>query len=120
MEKSILISVKKLVGLGKDDHSYDEDILTHINSDFTNLNRLGAGPVDGFTIEDEVTVWTDYLPDNKKLLSSIKSYMYLKVRLLFDPPSSSYVLDSMKRQIDEFEFEINSEADKPVIEEVTP
>ena len=78
----------------------------HINSVFSQLIQLGAGPEDGFEIEDSSTLWSAYLGDNKKL-NFIKSYMYLKVRMLFDPPTTSFDITAKQEQIKEFEFRIN-------------
>lgn len=104
--ESILTSIKKLLGISEDYTQFDQDIIMHINSVFLTLNQLGVGPEDGFSIEDETAEWYDFIEDNVKL-QAVKSYMYLKVRLLFDPPLSSSVIDSMERMIAEYEFRLN-------------
>lgn len=107
---SILTSIKKLLGLSEDYVHFDTDIIMHINSVFTILSQLGVGPDGGFSISDASAVWSDFLPEGTNL-ELVKSYMYQKVKLLFDPPSSSAVLDAVKRSIDEFEWRLNVEAE---------
>ena len=87
MDESILTSIKKLLGIPEDHEHFDVDIIMHINSVFMILTQLGIGPDDGFKITDKLTTWNEYLPDGANI-ESVKSYMYLKVRLLFDPPLS--------------------------------
>lgn len=108
--ESILTSVKKLLGITEEYTHFDADIVTHINSVFMILSQLGVGPEEGFTISDASAVWTDFIPAGSNL-ELIKSYMYQKVRLLFDPPSSSAVLDALKHSIDEFEWRLNVQAE---------
>lgn len=100
---SILTSIKKMLGIDEEYKHFDPDIVMHINSVFMDLNQLGVGPADGFMIEDDTSIWTDFLPDNTKY-EAVKSYMNLRVRLLFDPPSSSAVIEAMKRDIDKWEW----------------
>lgn len=104
--ESILTSIKKLLGIAKEYEHFDLDIIMHINSVFMILNQLGVGPPEGFTIENDSAVWVDFVQDTTKI-EAIKSYMYLKVKLLFDPPLSSAVMDSMNRMINELEWRIN-------------
>ena len=103
---SILTSIKKLLGISEDYEHFDQDIIMHINSVFMILTQMGVGPAEGFRIEDDSTTWSDFTSD-LKVLESVKSYMYLKVRLLFDPPTSSSVLDSTNRLISELEWRLN-------------
>lgn len=107
---SILNSIKKMLGISEDYTQFDDDIIMHINSVFLNLNQLGVGPESGFSIEDDTAEWTDFIDDNVKL-QAVKSYMYLKVKLLFDPPLSSAVTESMNRMISELEWRLNVEVD---------
>lgn len=107
---SILTSIKLLLGITEDYEAFDGQIITHINSVFMILTQLGVGPPEGFMIYDKTAVWTDFLPDDKKI-ELIKSYVNLKVKLLFDPPSSSVVTESMNRLISEFEWRINAQAE---------
>lgn len=110
MEESILITIKKMLGIDEEDDSFDVDIITHINSVFSTLRQLGFGPSEGFSIEDEVAVWDDYL-ESIVYLNSIKTYIYLKVKKLFDPPQNSTLMDSLNSSINEFEWRINIDAD---------
>lgn len=106
MNSSILTSVKKNLGIAEDYTAFDEDILMHINSVFSTLTQLGLGPIEGFDIADKTAVWSDFLGTNKKL-NSVKTYVYLKVRLLFDPPSTSYLIAAMEKQVEEIGWRLN-------------
>ena len=110
METSILTSIKKMLGIAEDYTEFDEDIITHINSVFLNLTQLGVGPEEGFMIEDDTAVWEDFIDDSIKL-QAVKTYMYLKVKLLFDPPLSSSVTESFTRMIAELEWRLNVAVD---------
>lgn len=103
--ESILTSVKKLLGIAEDYTQFDVDIIMHINATFMTLNQLGIGPEEGFSISSNVETWDSYLGEITNL-EAVKSYMALKVRLLFDPPASSAHVDAIKRQIDEYEFRL--------------
>lgn len=109
--ESILKSIKKLLGIADEDHNFDTDIVIHINTIFMTLNDLGVGPSEGFTIEDEESKWYDFIPDNK-MFDSVKTYVYLKVKLLFDPPLSSSVIDAIERSIKELEWRITDKAER--------
>lgn len=109
-QDSILISIKKLLGFTPDYKVFDTDIIIHINTVFTNLNQIGVGPEEGFSIQDDKAVWTDFIKDNKKL-NSVITYVYLKVKLIFDPPLSSSVMEAFKQTIDELEWRLNVEAE---------
>ena len=102
---SILSSIKKLLGISETDDSFDVDIIIHINSVLLILTQLGVGPAIGFYIEDKVKTWTDYSP-NKFLTSAIQSFVYIKVRLVFDPPASPTVVDALKASASEYEWRI--------------
>lgn len=105
--ESILTSIKKMLGIAEDYTQFDADIIMHINSVFTILTQLGVGPSEGFYIEDETAEWLDFIPDLTKL-QAVKTYMYLKVRLVFDPASiGSSTLASYERQIQELEWRLN-------------
>lgn len=110
MEESILISIKKLLGITEEYIQFDTDIIMHINSVFMTLHQLGIGPDEGFSISDKSATWGDYLPDGSNL-ESVKSYIGLKVRLLFDPPLSSTVMECMKQMISEMEWRLNVQAE---------
>ena len=107
---SILTSIKKLLGITEDYTHFDADIIIDINSVFMILRQLGVGPVDGFNITDSSQTWHDYLSDDESKLSAVKTYVYLKVRLMFDPPVGS-VLESYNNQIKELEWRLNVEVD---------
>lgn len=110
--ESILTSIKKLLGIAKDYTHFDDDIIMHINSVFMTLNQLGVGPSEGFYIEDDSTEWTEYI-ENPAELQAVKTYMYLKVKLVFDPSSvGSSTLASYERQIQELEWRLNVSAEK--------
>lgn len=108
--ESILTSIKKLLGIAKEYDHFDEDIVMHINSVFSILTQLGVGPLNGFSIEDDSAVWTDFMPEKSKI-EFVKSYMHLKVKLLFDPPLGSAVIESINRTISELEWRILVAAD---------
>ena len=103
---SILTSIKKMLGITEDYTHFDTDIVMHINSVFSILTQLGVGPPEGFYIQDKTTIWYEYISDPNKI-EMVKSYMYLKVRLIFDPPSSSSVIEAFNKQISEFEWRLN-------------
>lgn len=107
---SILTSIKKLLGITEEYTHFDADLIMHINSVFMILNQLGVGPAEGFIIEDKTMYWEDYIEDPTQL-QAVKSYMYMKVRLLFDPPLSSAVMEAMNRTISEFEWRLNVAVD---------
>lgn len=111
--ESILTSIKKLLGIGEDYDHFDPDIIMHINSVFMDLTQLGVGPTEGFSIEDDTSEWVDFIPDTKKL-QAVKSYIYLRVKLLFDPPSSSAVMEAMNRDIQRYEWRLNVAAESSV------
>lgn len=102
MEESILTSTKKVLGFGEDYDVFDLDILTHINSALSTLHQLGIGPSDGLVVEDDQAVWDD-IDETPVKQNMIRAYVYLKVRLAFDPPAIGFHLDSMKNQIAEHE-----------------
>ena len=103
---SILDSIKKLLGLESSYTAFDTDIIMHINSVFSLLHQIGASPLEGVTIEDNTAVWEMYLGDRKNL-NFVKTYMYLKVRLWFDPPATSFALTNMQDQVKELEWRLS-------------
>lgn len=110
MEQSILKTIKKMIGPSIDYGEYDIDLITHINSTLSILTGLGIGPEEGFVITDDSAVWTDLLGDSKKL-EMVKSYVYMKAKLIFDPPPSSAVIASFEKLIAEFEWRANITAE---------
>lgn len=112
---SILVSIKKLLGVDEYCDHFDTDIIIHINSALMVLNQLGVGPSTGFVVTSNSETWSDFLGENKAI-ESVKTYVYLKTRLVFDPPQTSSVIDAINRQISELEWRINVAVD-PVSEE---
>lgn len=110
MDDSILDSIKKILGMPPEYDAFDTDLVIHINSVFGILAQLGVGPEGGFSISDSTTLWKSYL-GNYKDLEMVKSYIALKVRLVFDPPTVGSVMDAMKEQIREFEWRLNVQVD---------
>lgn len=106
MEPSILKSTKKILGVGEADTSFDVDIMTHINAVLSVLTQVGIGPNNGYMIEDDTATWDAFIGTDPRL-NLVKTYLYLKVRLLFDPPGTSYAIDAMEKQIAEFEWRLN-------------
>lgn len=106
MEDSILLSVKKHLGIADDDIGFDEDILQDINTTFGVLTQLGVGPKEGYAIEDATATWSDYFAGNG-LLHMVKSYMNIKVKILFDTNCSSSVISALKEEAAMLEWRIN-------------
>lgn len=100
---SILTTIKKLLGIEEEYTHFDSDIIVYINSAFTRLKQLGVGPENGFSITDPTTLWSDYIGEDTTF-GDIQSYIYLKVRLIFDPPTSSFAVEAIERQIKELEW----------------
>lgn len=107
---SILTSIKKLLGPEEDYTPFDPDIILHINSVFAILAQIGVGPKEGFFITDSKAVWSDFIGERNDL-ALVKSYVYLRVKLLFDPPQQTALLESMKRQADECESRLSMAAE---------
>lgn len=103
--ESILTSIKKLLGIEESYEIFDPDIILYINSAFSALTQLGIGPEEGFSIKDKTTIWSEYL-NNDPRLDLIKNYVFLKVKLIFDPPTSSSVQSAYERMIQELEWRI--------------
>jgi len=106
MESSILKSTKKILGLSDSYVVFDLDIITHINAAFSVANQLGVGPINGFMIDDEEAEWADLLVSDK-ILNLLKTYVFLKVKMLFDPPTTSFLLEATKNQLQEYEWRLN-------------
>lgn len=116
MEPSILKSTKKILNVPPDYTAFDIDIITHINSAFSVLNQLGVGPTTGFMIESDEEVWDDFeVPTNQ--INLIRTYIYLKTKILFDPPGTSFLLDAVKEQIIEQEWRLSAFRDEVIAEE---
>lgn len=106
MENSILISTKKVLGIAEEYTAFDIDIIMHINSVFSILAQLGVGTAEGFFIEDSTAEWGDFI-DNDNVYNMLRSYVFLKVRMLFDPPNTSFLVTAMEKQIQEYEWRIS-------------
>ena len=107
---SILTSVKKMLGIQEDYEHFDPEIIMHINSAFMILNQLGVGPEEPFVVENKMDSWDDVVPEGQ--IELVKTYVYMRVRLMFDPPTSSFLLDSLNKQIQEYEWRMNVQAEK--------
>lgn len=114
-KNSILTSIKKLLGITESCTDFDTDIIMHINTIFTTLNQLGVG-TEGFQIEDKDAVWSEFIESDK--LAATKSYVYLRVKLLFDPPLNSTILEAIKESIRELEWRLNIRVESENDEEV--
>jgi hypothetical protein len=108
--ESVLTSIKKMLGIAEEYTHFDGDLIMHINSVLSILTQIGVGPSEGFSIEDKTAVWTDFIPESSKL-EFVKSYTYMKVKLLFDPPLSSAVIESTNRMTSELEWRIQVATD---------
>lgn len=116
--ESILLSIKKLLGVSAEYEHFDPDILMHINTVFVILHDLGVGPSEGFSISDSDAVWVDFIdPDEDISVAMVKSYMHARVKLLFDPPVSSAHIETLNRVINEFEWRLNSRVETSKREE---
>lgn len=109
---SILTSTKKLLGIEADYTHFDTDVIIHINTTLMTLTQIGVGPSSGFAITGAFETWSDFLPEADLVkLQAVKTYIYLKVKLVFDPPLSSSVMESMSRKADELEWRLNVAAE---------
>ena len=110
MGDSILATTKKMLGLDESYPAFDTDIVVFINSALMTLQQLGVGPKNGFTVTDLSQKWADFLPSDT-MLEGAKTYIYLCVKMLFDPPGSSYVMDAMKQQREELEWRLREQSE---------
>ena len=109
-DESILDTTKKNLGVADDVTVFDVDILTHINSVFFTLNQIGVGPSEGFMIQDKQAKWSDYIGGDLNL-NVVKTYIYARVRVLFDPPTTSFAIDALKKETEEFEWRLQAYMD---------
>lgn len=112
MEDSILKTTKRLLGGYVEGTAFNDEIIYSINSVLSVLTQLGVGPAEGFVITGEEETWSDFIGERTDI-EMIKMYVYTKVRLLFDPPSNSFLIDSMKKICDEFEWRLNVAIETP-------
>lgn len=110
MEESILITIKKKLGLGKDYDAFDTDVITNINTSLMILGQLGVGPSTGFRITGANETWSDFINDRIDL-EGVKDFIYMKARIVFDPPASSSALQALKEEVKELEFRLNVQVD---------
>lgn len=114
MNDSILISIKKLLGIAEDDTEFDADILMHINTVIMILRQMGVGPIGGYIVTGNSETWNSYLgADGMKQFASVKSYIYLKVRQMFDPATNGAVTESTNNLIKELEYRLYFESEWP-------
>lgn len=119
MEQSILISTKKILGLPAEYTAFDLDVITHINSTFAILQQLGVGPDAGFMIEDDTATWDTYLGGDMRL-NNVRTYVFLKTRLIFDPPQTAHAIRAVEEQIKELEFRINVQRESVIWTDPNP
>ena len=114
MDDSILNNLKKMLGMDTEFNAFDQDLIIHINSVFMTLHQLGVGPKSVFRISGSTETWSNFLADSRSEndLSAVKDYIYLKLRILFDPPSTSYVLSALESQMKELEWRLNVQAER--------
>lgn len=109
---SILLTVKKMLGIAEEYAAFDIDLIVDINSVFLTLNQLGVGPADPYRINGSEETWSDFLQDPREKLAGVETYVYLKTRLLFDPPTNSFLVDAIKKQCDELEWRLNVQVER--------
>lgn len=107
---SILASIKERIGISKDDKSFDIDIIDLVNSAFADLNDIGVGPSEGFSVADDHDTWDDFVED-VRILSSVKDFVYLTVKLTFDPPTQTSLLTSMENRLKKVEWRLSVKCD---------
>lgn len=107
MDTSILNSIKKILGLSDTYTAFDVDIIMHINSVFSVLTQMGIGPSEGFSIEDALNEWSEFMAESNAY-NLVRSYIALKVRLVFDPPNNSFLLSAVQKQIEEYEWRLST------------
>ena len=107
---SMLITIKRLLGISETDEHFDIDVITNINSTLVKVQQLGIGPSTGFRITSKDEEWSDLLGDRLDL-ESVKTYIYLKVRLVFDPPNNSFLVESINKQIHDLELGLQLQAE---------
>ena len=117
MEESILTSVKKVVGLASAYTEFDEDILMHINSTLSTLTQMGVGVDGGLVIQDATPEWSAFIAEDAELYSMVRSYVSLKVKMLFDPPSTSFTINAFNEQLKEYEYRMNLVRESAIIDE---
>lgn len=115
---SILVSIKKFIGIPDDYNIFDPDLILLINSEFSTLHQIGVGTSSAFKIEDESSVWSDFSGD-KDYIESVKELIGIRVKLIFDPPTNSFLVEALKSKADELIWRLNV-ADDPVVHKEYP
>ena len=108
---SILETIKKMLGLSAEQKEFDIDIIIHINSVLAKLNELGVGTEQTFSIQDDYALWDDFLIEDAASFNDVKTYIYIKVKLIFDPPASSAAMKAMEEAAKEIEWRLNYKAE---------
>lgn len=111
MNESILTTIKKMLGIAEDYDAFDTDIIVNINTVFMTLTQIGVGPDKGFSIKGKDEKWSDFISEDDDNLEGVKTYIYIKVKLVFDPPTTSFVLDALKNMATELEWRLNIESE---------
>lgn len=112
LTNSVMLTVKKMLGIAEEYHAFDLDVITNINAVFLTLNQLGVGPRYPFLITGPETQWEDFLGlEQNQILQGIQTYMYMRVRMMFDPPTNSFLVDSLRKQIEEMEWRFMTQVD---------
>lgn len=107
---SILISIKKLLNIDPIDTAFDSDLVMLINGEFMTLLQIGIGPEAGYSISGPDDQWLDF-SSNQRLIEAVRTFIYLRVRMIFDPPASSVVADAINNRIAELEWRLNHQAE---------
>lgn len=107
MAESILQTIKRMIGPSMLSNEFDTDLVVHINSVLFDLNELGVGPTEGFVVTGDTETWEDFLGPNVKNLEAVKTFIYLKVKMIFDPPTIGGVINAYEKLIKEYEWRIN-------------
>lgn len=106
MNDTVLTSTKKILGLDESYTVFDQDIMTHINSALMVVSQIGIGPEEGMEITSDLDLWKDILPADV-MYNTVKTYVYLRVRILFDPPTTSFMITALEDQLREYEWRLN-------------
>lgn len=112
MADSILKSIRRSLGPDEDYSHFDQEIIEHINSAFSDLNSLGVGPEEGFSITDDKATWDDYLVDDRKKMNNVITFVYLSVKLIFDPPTNAALLAALQAKYDKLEWKLSVTAEE--------
>lgn len=108
-DESILLTIKKLLHIPEDYNDFDHDILVHTNSAIATLHQLGVGPSEGYVVQDEENKWSEFQVQGITL-QNVRTYIYLRVRLVFDPPTNAFLVSSMEKQVQELDFRLMAAA----------